>query len=88
MYLGNDAFVTRIQARAERGDDINVPRAQRRPPAPSLTAIARKHRDRDATMAAAHATGEYSYQQIAEHFDVHFTTVARVVRLAKEAGRS
>ncbi len=35
-------------------------------------------------MAAAHATGEYSYQQIAAHFGVHFTTVGRIVRAAKQ----
>jgi REP element-mobilizing transposase RayT len=87
VYLGDDAFVTRMQSRAERDDDVNVPRAQRRPPPPILAAIVRKHRDRDAAMVAAHATGEYSYQQIAEHFGVHFTTVGRLVRLAKEGGR-
>ena len=31
---------------------------------------------RDAAMAAAHATGEYSYQQIAEFFGVHLATVS------------
>ena len=83
MYLGDDAFVIRMQARGEDEDDVNVPRAQRRPPAPTLASIARKHRDRDSAMTTAHASGEYSYQQIAEHFGVHFTTVGRVVRLAK-----
>jgi len=34
-------------------------------------------------MVAAYATGDYSYQQIAAYFDVHFTTVGRVVRSAK-----
>jgi putative transposase len=34
-------------------------------------------------MVGAHATGAYSYQQIAEHFGVHFTTVGSVVRQAK-----
>jgi DNA-directed RNA polymerase specialized sigma24 family protein len=28
----------------------------------------------------AHATGAYSYQQIADHFGIHFTTVGRIVR--------
>jgi transposase len=35
------------------------------------------------TLVAAHASGGYSYQQIGAHFDVHFTTVAKVVRRAK-----
>ncbi len=81
VFLGDDAFVARAHKRATiRSDDINVPRAQRRPPAPSLEVIAAKHRSRDAAMRAAWATGEYSYAQIAAYFDVHFTTVGRVVR--------
>ncbi len=87
VFLGNGAFVKRMQARSERNADVNMPRAQRRPPAETLAAIARKHRDRDIAMAAAHATGAYSYQQIADHFGLHFTTVGRAVRLAKERGR-
>jgi REP element-mobilizing transposase RayT len=83
VYLGDDAFIAKMQRKAGDSEDVNVPRAQRRPPAPSMAAIARKHRNRDAAMVAAHATGEYSYQQIAEHFGVHFSTVGRVVRQAK-----
>jgi len=83
VYLGDDAFVARMQRRAKFSDDVNVPRAQRRPPAPTLARIQAKHEDRDEAMAAAHATGAYSYQQIAEHFGVHFTTVGRAVRQAK-----
>ena len=37
-------------------------------------------------MLAAHDTGQYSYQQIAELFGVHFTTVGRIVRAGRLAG--
>ena len=83
VYLGDDAFAAKIQRKAGDSEDVNVPRARRCPPAPSLAAITRKHRNRDASMVAAHATGEHSYQQIAEHSGVHFSTVGRVVRQAK-----
>ena len=88
VYLGDDAFVTRMQKRRKQSDDVSVPRAQRRPPAPTLARIEARHADRDKAMVAAHATGEYSYQQIAEHFGVHFTTVGRVVREAKRSESS
>lgn len=61
---------------------FRVPRAQRRPPAPPLKAIAEAHPERDTAMRAAWATGEYSYTQIAAYFGVHFTTVGRIVRRA------
>jgi putative transposase len=51
---------------------------------PTLAAIERKHEDRDAAMVAAHATGGYSDPQIAEHFRVHFATVGRAVRYARQ----
>lgn len=84
VFLGDDGFVVRMQALAELDDEVNVPRAQRRPPPLPLEAIAAQHCDRNTAMVAAHATGEYSYQQIAEHLGVHFTTVGRVVRAAKD----
>ncbi len=81
IYLGDEKFVQRMQAHIQTAkDDVQVPLAQRRPPAPSLAAIAKRVRDRDAAIKAAHATGAYSYQQIAEHFGLHFTTVGRIVR--------
>lgn len=85
VYLGDDRFVVLMQA-MQAGDekDVNVPKAQRRPPAPPLAAIASAYESREAAMVAAHASGEYSYQQIADFFGVHFTTVGRAVRAAKK----
>ena len=84
VFLGDDAFVARALKRTvSRSDDVNIPRKQRRRPAPPLDVIASKHRDRDAAMCAAWATGQYSYTQLATHFGVHFTTVGRAVRAGR-----
>jgi putative transposase len=83
VFLGDDDFVERMQKHVDAMDEVNVPRAQRRRPAPTLSAIEAAHPDRNDAIVAAHATGEFSYPQIAEHFGVHFTTVGRVVRSAK-----
>ena len=82
IYLGSDRFIERMQRKLEggRGEDINIPRAQRQRPAPSLKDIEGRNRDRKKAMVAAYETGAYSYQQIGKHFGVHFTTVGRVVR--------
>ncbi len=83
VFLGDDAFVTSAhQQVGQRSDDINIPRAQRRPPAVPLAAIAKAYPDRDTAVRVAWATGEYSYTQIAAQFGVHFTTVGRIVRRA------
>jgi len=84
VFLGDDDFVTRVQASmATKGRDANIPQPQQRTPPPALARIAAKYVLRDEAMVAAHATGEYSYTQIAEHFGVHFTTVGRIVRKAR-----
>jgi putative transposase len=40
--------------------------------------------DKNAAIIAAHATGGYSYQQIAEYFGMHFTSVGRILRGGRE----
>ena len=81
VFLGDEQFVNRMQAHIQTGkDDVQIPRAQRRPKPPSLAEIEKRSPDRDTAIIAAYATGGYSYQQIADYFGVHFTTVGRIVR--------
>lgn len=80
VFLGGESFVNRMLSKSESNDDLNIPRVQRRPPAPSLAEMERRHASRDEGICAAWATGEYSYSQIAPHYGLHFTTVGRVVR--------
>ena len=85
VFLGNDQFVQRMQAHLQAGkdDDVQIPFAQRRPLPPSLAEIERHAQDRNSAIVAAYVTGAYSYQKIAEHFRIHFTTVGRIVRADK-----
>ena len=64
----------------ERDEDVNIPRVQQRGPVPKLSALRRQHKNRDNAIRAGYKTGAYSYQQIANEFGVHFTTVGRIVR--------
>ena len=82
VFLGDERFVQNMQALADRRQrrDVQIPKAHRRPAAPALAQIEKRAADRNSAMIQAHATGAYSYQQIAEHFGVHFTTVGKVVR--------
>lgn len=82
VFLGDERFVELMQSRMDRQqrDDVQIPTAHRRPPAPTLAQIALRAPDRNSAIIQAHATGVYSYQQIGGHFGLHFTTVGRVVR--------
>ena len=80
--MGNDEFVGKMQKQAGRQqrDDVQIPVAHRRPPPPTLQHIEKSAANRNAAILRAHGTGAYSYQEIAAHFGVHFTTVGRIVR--------
>jgi putative transposase len=83
IYLGDEAFVARMQAQALiHGDALSIPVAHRRAPAQSLADIAKRHPNREGAIVAAYATGAYSYREIATHFGVHLATVGRIVRKA------
>ena len=83
VFLGEDRFVERMQRKlGEEREDVQIPKAQRRRPPPSLGEISAQAGSRDAAILAAHATGEYSYAQIGAFFGLHFATVGRIVRKA------
>ncbi len=85
IYLGDESFVERMQARAKMvGDNLTVPKAQRRPPPEPLTAFMAHPGGRNAGIAAAYATGAYSYREISEKFGLHLATVGRIVRGAMQ----
>lgn len=86
IYLGSDAFVSRMQALVE--DEIaEVPRAQRRPLALPLADYVARHTDPRAAMAAAYASGDYTMDAIARGFGVHYATVSRAVRQQERTPR-
>jgi putative transposase len=84
IFLGDDRFVARMQRKlGEERDDVQIPKAQRCPPPPSLEQLYRQAESRDAAIAAAYATGGYSYTEIGAFFGLHFSTVGRIVRKAR-----
>ncbi len=90
VYLGDEAFVARAQKRAaaalpDETRAIEVPLAQRRPPAPSLDHFVSLGEPRHAAMARAYATGAYTLADVGRAFGVHYATVSRAVRRSEEA---
>ncbi len=85
VYLGNDDFVVKMQSKIKKvSHDINIPKSQRRPPGLPLAEIEKNNVSRNQAIINAYATGAYSYQQIADFFNIHFSTVGNIVRNAKK----
>ncbi len=84
IYLGDEAFVERMQAKHEGlSKTVGVPKVQKRPPAPALEQLASRYKSRNEGIVATYTTGEYSYQQIADFYGLHFTTVGKILRKAR-----
>jgi len=84
IYLGDDSFVERMQAKCEGlSTTVGVPKAQKRPPAQPLEELASKYANRNEAIIVAYATGAYSYQQIADFYGLHFTTIGKILRKAR-----
>jgi len=85
IFLGHDDFIIQAQGKATGLRlDGNIPKAQQRSPVRPLQEIAAMYESRNAAIVAAYQTGAYSYARIADHFNVHFTTVGRVIRANRE----
>ena len=82
VFLGDERFVEQMQNRAAKNQlrDVQIPMAHRRPPPAALRKIEKDAADRNTAIVQTHNTDAYSYQQIADHFGIHFTTVGRIVR--------
>ena len=81
IYLGNKTFIDKVQKHLiDQRDDIQIPKVQRRAVAKSLSAYDKQAKSRNEAIVNAYASGRYSYQEIGDYFDLHFTRVGRIVR--------
>jgi len=81
IYLGDENFVERMQAKSKvEGDLMTIPRLQRRPPPLPLKVISKSQGNRNTAIIAAYATGAYSYRETADHFRIRLSAVGRIVR--------
>ncbi len=83
IYLGDGQFVEQMQKHLKKTLNLKeIPRAQHRPPAKPLAFYQAQYQSRKAAMVAAYGTGDYTMNQIADYFDVHYSTVSRAVNNA------
>ena len=81
IYLGSETFVKRMQVLvSDRSAMTEIPHTQRRPLAKPLECYRDTIADSKAAMVAAYATGDYTMQEIATCFRVHYATVSRAVK--------
>lgn len=81
IYLGSPDFVEKVQQYLTDGkDDVQIPQAQKRPVPKSLLEYEKLTTSRDEAIVQAYNSGGYSYQEVGDHFGLHFTRVGKIVR--------
>ena len=84
VFLGSDRFVESMQGMlGDECEDVQIPKAQRRRPPPSLEQLSLHAENRNAAIISAYNTDGYSYAEIGTFFGLHLVTVGRIVRRAK-----
>ena len=78
IYLGSEAFVKRMQARAELPDTPDIPRAQRRTHTQALQWYFDRY-DRDAAIVRAYREGGHTQSMIARAIGLSVSRVSRLV---------
>jgi REP-associated tyrosine transposase len=87
IALGGESFVKQLrQAHSSERDLREVPRSQRRTISKSLAEY-RSLSDGPAGMAQAYLSGNYTLQEIADHFGVHYSTVSRAVKAFEDRAK-
>ncbi|MGF1545930.1 MAG: transposase [Thiotrichales bacterium] len=83
IYLGDDAFIRRMQGKLSGAIKVRSTRRKRK--VHSLASYAVRYPDRDAAIAQAYLSGDYTLKAVGVHFGVHYTTVSRIVRAFEKA---
>ena len=80
IFLGGDAFVEQVQARVVKRELSEVPKIQRRAKPKSLVEYATIAVSRDDAIFRAYRSGGYTLKEIADHHDLHYSTISRIVK--------
>ena len=84
-FLGSDGFVDCMRRQFPEESDLReIPQARARPPARPLAEYDSQHRERDAAISAAFASGSYTQQEIGDYFGLHYSRVSKIVRAKRQ----
>jgi len=87
IYLGDDPFVLQMKSLMQGSDTLaEVPRIQRyadRPELKDLFHVSGRY-ERNGAIVAAHVKYGYTLSEIGRHLGIHYTTVSKIIKGAKE----
>lgn len=86
IYLGSETFVKNMQRKVNKRQLLSeIPQAQQRSVARSLSWYLEKHKDRDSAILEAYRSGGYSMREIGDQFGLHYSRVSRIISQFEKA---
>jgi len=86
VFLGSDVFIEEAKSHIPDDKDLReIPQMQKRPLAKPLTYFKESYGNRDAAIVKSFESGGYSMKEIGDYFDLHYSTVSRIVKRAGNA---
>ena len=81
IFLGSAQFVAQAKSMTDRHHcTTEIPQFQRRPDPDTLARYVASSFDRNTAIVRAYMSGGYTYKEIGVYFNLHFSTVAGIVR--------
>ena len=78
IYLGDEEFIAEIQKHINKDMDLReIPRAQRAKP---ISEYEKASGTKEQAIASSYLSGDYTLQQIADYFSLHYSTISRIVK--------
>lgn len=85
LYLGDEQFVNQLQSKYALDKDLSeVTKVQRKRSSKPLSYYANKHNNRNDAIYAVYKNGTYSQKEIANYFDMHYSTVSKIIKKYEE----
>ncbi len=81
-YLGDNAFIENVQKHInlKQSNSIHITKQSKKSPKKPINEIILGITDRAESMNAIYKTGHYTMFEIANHYNVHYSTVSRTIR--------
>ena len=81
-YLGDEAFIDQVQNHIsqKQSDSIHITKRSKKSPKKPIEEFISTASDRGDAMKEIYATGHYTMFEIAQYYDVHYSTVSRTIR--------
>src|SRR5690554_5806285 len=86
VFLGDDAFVEKMQALLDADKDLDeVPSSQRRPLAKPLAYYEKSTHSRNEAIVDAWLSGGYKMTEIADYFGLHYSSVSKIIKAYEDS---